>query len=59
MIQRPNLLMLDFWSLGQLHPKDSLTRVPTQVTCQIFKELLRRKDAANCGPKGRRKGREV
>jgi hypothetical protein len=51
--------LLDFWSLGQLHPKDLLTRVPTQVTCQIFKEQLRRWDAAIYGCKGRRKGREV
>jgi hypothetical protein len=34
--------LLDFWSLGQLHPKDLSTRVPTQVTCQIFKEQRRR-----------------
>jgi hypothetical protein len=51
--------LLDFWSLGQLHPKDLLTRVPTQVTCQIFKERLYRQDTAIRGRKGRRKGREV
>jgi hypothetical protein len=39
---KAQLTLLDFWSLGQLHPKDLLTRVPTQVTCQIFKEQLRR-----------------
>ena len=33
-----------------MHPKDVSTRGPTQVTCQIFKELPRRI--------GRRKGRE-
>ena len=39
---KAQLTLLDFWSLGQLHPKDLSTRVPTQVTCQIFKEQLRR-----------------
>ena len=30
---------LDSWSLDHhLHPKDALTRVPTQITCQTFKE---------------------
>jgi len=50
MIQRPNLLLLDFWSLGQLHPKDLSTRVPTQVTCQIFKESLWREGHSEARP---------
>ncbi len=27
------------WSLGHLHSFEALTRVPTQVTCRIFKKL--------------------
>src|ERR1700733_3158746 len=26
------------WSLGHLHSVEALTRVPTQVTCRIFKK---------------------
>src|SRR5688572_1501923 len=29
--------LLDFWSLGQFAPK-CMTRVPTQITCRIFKQ---------------------
>ena len=47
---KAQLTLLDFWSLGQLHPKDLLTRVPTQVTCQIFKEQLRRLGRSNLRP---------
>src|SRR6185437_3205510 len=31
---------LDIWSLGQWHPKDVSTRVPTQITCRIIKERV-------------------
>ena len=42
------------WTFGHSvnkHPKDASTRVPTQITCQIFKQ--------HCGHEGRRKGRGV
>ena len=47
---KAQLTLLDFWSLGQLHPKDLSTRVPTQVTCQIFKEPPRRKGRSEARP---------
>ncbi|MFZ9872911.1 MAG: hypothetical protein ACO3FH_08215, partial [Steroidobacteraceae bacterium] len=30
------------WSLGLWHPKDASTRVPTQITCRIFKKRSHR-----------------
>jgi len=47
---KAQLTLLDFWSLGQLHPKDLSTRVPTQVTCQIFKEPPRREGRSEARP---------
>src|ERR1700722_7472313 len=36
------------WSLGHLHSSEALTRVPTQVTCRIFKKRPGRCRARRC-----------
>jgi hypothetical protein len=42
------------WSLGHLHSSEALTRVPTQVTCRIFKKRPGRKGPGGVPSKGGR-----